>query len=186
MAPKRILVDPDPASIISATDCILSAVDLALRIYDYFKPTGNAKRIQAIYDSMDEIGDQLGYLQQDMKIIQEIVEGAQFSGGRQFRLGREAFLTQGEFRRWERTTSDLMARLKNLVAFTNRVSRLLAPLGVRDQSFDTIPGLRSEIDRVLNDKDQTIDEAIRRLLSVISDLRALELTARSHRHLQNR
>jgi hypothetical protein len=68
---------------------------------------------------------------------------------------------------------DLMARLKRLVALTNRVYEKLRGYSTHSQGDNAVFKLRGEIERLIYDRNQTIDDAIHRLLSITNELRLM-------------
>jgi hypothetical protein len=166
---KKQIVDPEPFSIVISAAALVSGVDAAMRIYSQLFGTSSVQTYDAVQSAMDELDDVLRYVGQDVAILREVMAEASFPIDRKFRPGRRAFLSYEQFRRYERATNNLISRLARVVLLMNRVDRLLSAfpqMAIADAA--EISEVQKEADRLISDRDQTIDQAFDRLSSVMA------------------
>lgn len=113
------------------------------------------------------------YIELDVQVIQEVIAQADIPGDRSFRPGRRAFLAKSQFDRYERTADQMFGRLRYLLRATHRLDRLLPSISNDEftQVGPTLADLQGQLEHAILDKEQSIDDAIESLLSIVRKLR---------------
>jgi hypothetical protein len=104
---KRVLVDPPIPEIVIVTAAIMTIVDTTVSLYDRFAAIEPRRSRELLQNLLHQVGDQLGYLLEDLNLIEQIASNENISPSREFRLGREAFVTVREFSRWKSASTIL-------------------------------------------------------------------------------
>ena len=153
IAPVR--VDPDPFGVIVGIAGIVGGAAGALALYDRYKlahPVRGRRRLRAI---LDELDDTLRYLDTDLEIVQEIIEEAEISRDRGFRMGGGMFLAPEQFTRYEKAVDSSFRRLRTLLKLSHRLERAL---GVFDE-----PRERTQTVAMLDEATEGFERLIRTL-----------------------
>jgi len=149
-----------------------------LKVFARDSPVANRR---AALDLVGQATDELRYLAADLETIQEVLTDAEITGDRRFRPETTAFLDPAQFSRYEQATDKMYGRLRTLVKITNKLDRLLPRLpNVRvGEAAKYIGDARGRLDRVLRDRDISMDEALRDLSFVIREVSELIRSLRS-------
>lgn len=105
----------------------------------------------------------------ELQVIREVVAEAQIPGDRLYRPGRHAFLSREQFDRYDETVDQLFARLRRVVKGTHRIGRDLSSMAEDD--VGALDDARAHFERILNDRNQTIDTVVRDLTAGIRSLK---------------
>jgi hypothetical protein len=167
--PVRGGKDPDFFSVVESAAAILAGLQAAVWLYGRLPQMSPRKKTLRV---LREMADLVRYVEVDLRVIREVVSEAQISGGRLYRPGRRAFLSDEQFARYDRTTDRLLARLRRIVKATNRILRDVPP-DSPDETINTALGdAAARFERILNDRNQTIDDVLRDLTDGVRSLRA--------------
>lgn len=171
----RDKIDPDPFSIVVGVSGIIGGLASAVSLYSQFAKQPLGKALSQIKQLLRESKDLVRYIELDVEILREIISEAEVPGDRRFRPGRRAFLTTKQFQRYEKAADELMNRLRRVLRVAHRLDRLVpasTALNLPDASLH-IESAQGRLERILRDRDITIDKAIQDLLAGIGELKAM-------------
>jgi hypothetical protein len=164
--------DPDPFSIIVGTAGIIGGVASVVQLYrDHPRRTPGQLHSQ-ITGTLSELKDLLRYAELDLKVLQEVIQDAEIPGDRTFRPGRRVFLTKSQFERYDRAADQLLARLRKVLKATHRLDRLVPDIPALESANlgKQLAESQARLDRLIRDREQTIDQALSNLIAVIDQI----------------
>lgn len=160
--------DPDFFSVLESTAAILAGLQAAVWLYrqvPHGRPRAGATR------ALREVADLVRYIEVDLQVIREVVAEAEIPGDRLYRPGRHAFLAREQFDRYDKTVDQLLARLRRVVKATHRIARDLPAIAEEDAG--ALNDARVRFERILNDRNQTIDAVVNDLTSGTRSLKGV-------------
>lgn len=174
-------IDPEPFSVLVAVVGIVGGVASVMGTFKAYAKDSPVASRRKILDLVDSASDELRYLAADINTVQEILADAEIPGERKFRPETTAFLRRAQFSRYAEATDSMFGRLRKLLKITNKLDPLLPRLpdnSVREGAR-VIDDTRSRLNRLLRDRDISIDEALNDLSSVIREVSELTKSLRS-------
>lgn len=148
--------DPDFFAVLESTAAILAGLQAAVWLYRQVLPSTRPRA--AAVRALRDVADLIRYVEVDIQLIKEIVAQAHIPGSRLYRPGRRAFLSNDQFDRYDKTVDQLFARLRRVVRATHRIVRDLPETA--NESAMNLTGAAARFERILNDRDQTIDTVL--------------------------
>lgn len=165
-------IDPEPITIymaIAATYAASVATVNYLKTHYAALPT----QIRAkLVTSLTKLEGHAKGLREDVRVIEGIFKNAKFSAGRKIRLGNGAYLTPKEFSRYERSSDNVIRRLRQVQKLCLKMERDAGKLKtlhtglITNALGDTYRRLR----RLLESRDLTFEKAWKELEAIANGL----------------
>lgn len=158
------LIDPDPAAlvldvILAVTQALGGAVLSDRLSKRHASPPRALRRVRTALGVFD---DELRRLENETTIAEHTLSEAMIDGGRRFRLGARAFLNRELYGRYKRAHAQIRAAAERM----RRAAQALEenfPQVLGDDWVEPTSGARQvyeHLDRVLTDREQTVDQAL--------------------------
>jgi hypothetical protein len=168
-------VDPEPFTVAMGIVGIVGAVASAIAAYRSLAPNQLLHQRRKLGVALGEVDDLLRYLETDIQLFRDLLQRADISGQRRFRLGSRAFFNIHDFDRYAKLTDNMFGRLRKLLSCTHSIERAFTRIDRFPELepvrwLDNIQGM---IRRLLQDGDQTVDEALDSLKTLISMTRQM-------------
>lgn len=169
------LVDPDPWGIIVGIAAIISSTVSTTNIIRTVVRESSASAYRDIRYNLQQASDTVRYIEADIEVLSSILASADISSERRFRPGATAFLSNDQFRRYEKTTDLLLRRLREIVRISNKLDRLLPRLNNRnlENRARNIVEIQDRLERIINDQSRSVGEVLSDLQTALSALRRL-------------
>ena len=170
-------IDPEPFAILVSLAAVVGAVASTISalgiLFGQDKALTETRR--RIDNLLNEAGDLVRYIEADLEIIVLILSAAEISQNRRFHPRSAAFLNQVQFSRYTRTVEKLFGRLRQLLKTTHDLDNYLPRLSSQqiDQASDRIIQIQNRLTRVLQDWDQSIENATNDIRTALSEIQEL-------------
>lgn len=168
-------VDPDPFTVAVGIAGIIGGVASTVAAYRSLAPNQPLRQRRKLRATLGETDDLLRYLETDIQLIRDLLTTADIVGHRRFRLGSRAFLSVEEFDRYAQVTDNVYVRLRKLLSCTHTIERSFSRIEpfAGFEPVAILDDIQGTIGRLLRDDDQTIDEAVDSLKTLVRMTREL-------------
>src|ERR1051326_8160508 len=168
-------IDPEPFSIIIGIAGIVGGVASTMAIVEKVSKKSPVKMQRRLKKHTDEVADLIRHVETDVTILTRILGDAEISHESRFSPRMAVFLNKDQFKRYEKTTDELMQLLRKLLKLTNRIDKDIPRLahGDFDSIIKKIVNIQQRLERVVRDRERTINEVMKDLSTAISDTKGL-------------
>jgi hypothetical protein len=154
-------IDPDPITIYMAIVATYSAsVATVNYLKTHYKQLPTKSRAKLVV-SLAKLGEHTKGMREDAKTIRGIFQNAKFAAGRKIRLGNGAELTQRDFSRFEKTSDNVLRRLRKVHKLCLKMERETAKLGTLEtgQITNVLGETYRRLQRLLESRDLSFEKA---------------------------
>lgn len=174
-------VDPEPITIIAAVAGIVSAsIATANFLKTHFKELPSVTRRKLIAE-LDQVAEDLGHLEVDVSLIEEIFLKAEYPNGRGVRFGNGALVSSSDFARYQRLSDSVLLRLRSLNKHTLRIEGLVRTLSglIKATPTNQIGDALGSLQSIFQAQDMSVERAWKMIRFVIKQLREMIASIRS-------
>ncbi len=175
---KNRLIDPEPFGIILGIIGAISAITstaVAVKVYFPDTPVKDRRKLRDLLNDASKIADSL---QSDIIIIQELLERSEITNNRKFHPRSAAFLNNEDFFVYVSVVDNIYNNLRVLFRITNNLDHLLPRMEQSkiEGAASTILEFQDVLDSILDNRDQSIEDALKQLGYIIQSVKNLIAT----------
>lgn len=166
-------IDPDPITIyMAATATVAAAVAITNFVKTHYPPLSTVVRAK-LAASLEQLSGHTSEIKEDLAILENIFSNAEFTNGREIRLGNGAYLTPSDFTRYEKVSDSIICRLREVHKICLKIER--ASIGrtatpIPSATINKLGKIYTQIQRLLETKNVSHDIAWKELRNIADGL----------------